>query len=112
MVRVQEGFIVVKSPRERDPDGSLLRGALELHFMIENARHARVFLVYLLGALGVPIWLTAALPARVPQSLRTPSLVAWAICLLGLLRAILSEWSLHRRRAVLLKKLGSPPPLE
>ena len=109
---MQEDFIVVRPSRERDPDGSLLRGVLQLHLMIERARHLRVFLVYLLSLLGVPIWLTAALPTRVPQSLRAPSLDAWAICLLGLVLAIVSEWRLHRKRAVLLEKLGSPQMVE
>jgi hypothetical protein len=109
---VPEDFIVVKPSRERDPDGSLLRGVLELHFMIEHARHVRVFLAYVLGLLSVPIWLTAVLPTWVPQSLRSSSLDAWAVCLLGLVLVIASEWRLHRKRAVLVEKLGSPQALE
>jgi hypothetical protein len=109
---VHEDFIVVRPSRERDPDGSLLRGVLHLHFMIERARHLRVLLVYLLSLLGVPIWLTTALPTRVPQSLRTPSVDAWVICLLGLVLAIVSEWRLRKKCAILLAKLGSPQMIE
>gem|GEM_PF-4603722 len=105
---MQEDFIVVKPSREQDPDGSLLREAFHLHFMFERARHLRVSLVYLLSLLGIPIWLSAALPTRVPQRLRASSLDAWALCLLGLVLAIVSEWRLRRMRAVLLEKLDSP----
>jgi hypothetical protein len=109
---VQEDFSFVGPSRERDPDGSLVRGVLRLHLMMERARDLRVFLVHILSLLGVPIWLTAALPTRVPQSLRTPSLEAFAVGLLGLVLAVVAEWRLHRRRALLMEKLGSPQTIE
>ena len=71
-----------------------------------------MFLVYVLGLLGAPIWFIAALPTRIPQSLRAPSLDAWAICLLALLLAIVSEWRLRRKCAILVEKLGFSQMIE
>jgi hypothetical protein len=105
---VQEDLILIKSATDADPDLSVQQGVLDLHLMLEHARQVRVLLTYVLALLGVPIWLTAALPTRVPHGVRTLSLYAWAIGLLCLVFAVISERRLHRKRAVLLQKLGSP----
>lgn len=105
---MQEDLIIIKAARDVDEDLPVQQGVLDLHLMLEHARQVRVLLAYALAFLGVPIWLTAAVPTRIPHGLRTLSLSAWAIVLLCLVFAVISERRLHRKRSVLLQKLGSP----
>jgi hypothetical protein len=105
---VEEDFIVIQPSKERDPDGSKLRDALAAHLALERARAHREFLVYVLGAASVPVWLSATWPRWLPDGFRSPALAAWAICLAGLAIVVVSEWRWYRKRAALLVALGPP----
>lgn len=109
---MQEDIIVVRPSKERDPDGSLLQETLNVHLALEHACSIRGLLVYVLGVLSAPVWIAAAVPTRVPHGVRSVALAAWAMCLSGVVWAIISEWKLRRKRAALLEALGSAPTAE
>jgi hypothetical protein len=103
---VPEQLLALKLSKTRDPDGVSLRGVLELHVEIERARRGRQVLVYVLGGLGVPVWLSAALPDVLPKTARSFSLAAWAVCFLCAGSVLISEWRLRKKQALLIEKVG------
>jgi hypothetical protein len=107
---VHDQFVVFSVSRDRDPDGSRLRRSIEAQFALDRARARREFFVYLLAALSVPVWLSAAWPHWVSPDLRAVALAAWVLCLLALLTTVGSEWGWFRRRAALIDQVGPATP--
>ena len=104
-----EELLAVKLPTTGDPDGASLRGVLQLHVEIDRARRGRQVLLYVLGVLGVPMWLSAALPDFLPKTVRSFSLAAWAVCFLCSAWALAFEWQLRKKQALLIEKGGMDP---
>jgi len=84
-----------------DQGGASLRGVIQLHVEIDRARAARRFLVSIMSALGVPVWLSAAAPQFLPSLVRSFSMAAWATCFLCLFPMVLREWRLRKRQSLL-----------
>ena len=104
-----EKLLAMKISPAGDTDRASLRKVLELHAEIDRARGGRQLLVFVLAALGVPVWLSAALPGFLPKTVRSFSLAAWAVCLLCLALVLASEWRLRRKQALLIEKVGMSP---
>jgi phosphate/sulfate permease len=55
----------------------------QIRLELERRRAWRLVLVHLLALLGVPLWIAAAWPRRVPASVHAFLLAAWAVAALA-----------------------------
>jgi hypothetical protein len=104
---VQNDFVTLAAPRQGDR--SKLDAALAADSARERARGLRVTLVHLLGALGLPLWLTAAWPGAFSPQLRGFVVAAFAACLGAVVLAVGREWHWQRARSWRIADLGPPP---
>jgi peptidoglycan/LPS O-acetylase OafA/YrhL len=103
---MSEEIIVLQPSREKDPDGSMLRGVLTAHFALEVAQARRVVLTCLLVVVSAIDAIVVAWPPRSPL-LRTLAVFGWIVCALGLLAAIRAERHWRRARTKLSTALGT-----
>jgi hypothetical protein len=68
--------------RNRDPDGSKLRGLLEAQFTYQRMRAGRSLCAHLLAILGVAIWVDALWPGILAPEARLLTLFLWGGILL------------------------------
>jgi len=102
-----EDVIVVGTSRQRDPDGSKLRGLLQTQFALERAQLFRDLFVHLLAAASLPLGYLVARPAS-GGGLRAVTLACWLTCLFALSVAAACEGRWRRRTAALRDDLGPP----
>jgi len=99
---------VPPEPFRRSPrlDAVLLADAAR-----ERARAVRDLLIALLAALGLPLWLFAALPGRFSAQIRVLTTTGWAVAAGAVLISIVREhwWTRVRSRRV--EALGPLPAL-
>jgi hypothetical protein len=103
-----DGYLVVQTSPDRDPDGSKLSGTLNAQLALERARGLRELMLQLLGILSLPLGVVFLL-ARVtsaPSPVRALLLAGWSAGVAGLAIAAASEWKYRRKRAALLNELG------
>ncbi len=102
-------FIVVGVSRQKDPDGSKLRGFLQSQLALERAQSLRDLFVHLLAAVSLPLGFLVARSARGATGFRSLTLAGWLTCTLALALAGVSEWKYRRRCTALKQDLGPPP---
>jgi len=101
-------LIVLEASPERDPDGSILRAALDAHLEAERLHAVRLLLLHALALVGLPVWLGAAWPALLPATGRRLALVAWVSLLVAVVATVISEARWLRRLARADAQLAKP----
>lgn len=110
-VDVDESFIALPAPDRPAPARSRLQAIFAADRARERARARRQRVVGLLGALGVPLWLSAVWPARLPVGLGSFVAAAWALAFGGFVLALIGEGITILRRAREIETLGPLPVL-
>src|SRR5689334_5486747 len=96
-------FVVVGVSRQRDPDGSKLRGFLQSQLALERAQSFRDLFVHLLAIVSLPLGFLAARSAGSGTGFRSLTLAGWLTCTVALVLAAANEWK-YRRRCSALKQ--------
>jgi len=105
---MNEEVVVVATSRQRDPDGSKLRGFLQNQFALERAQALRDLFVHLLAAASLPLGYLVVRPVGGGSGFRSLTLAGWLTCLVGLCVAAGWEGRTRRRSGALRKELGPP----
>ena len=93
---MDDGFVVVSASRQKDPDGSKLRGFLQSHLALERAQSFRDLFVHMLALASLPLGFLVARPAGAATGFRSATLAG------------VYEWRYRRRCAALKEDLGPP----
>jgi hypothetical protein len=108
---VRNTYLALPGPIQSEGGRARLAAIFAADHARERARALRQGLLALLGLLGLPLWVSAIWPARLPAGLGTLAAAAWAVAFATLLVA--SGWELiaYRRRARQIATLGPLPVL-
>lgn len=108
---MDDAYLTLPGPNQRDGARERLAAIFAADHARERARARRQGLLALLGLLGLPLWLSAVWPARLPTGAGTLAATTWAVTFATLLLASACELIAHRRRARQIATLGPLPVL-